>query len=171
LCDAVSVASILIVVACGGADHSDLLDPRASEAGSASAAMDAAGAVGATTDTGVKCGMSGVCSVPTEVCCRPNRNGGPASDGCTKAGACAGLEIPCDDAADCAAAGQPGFVCCLAADSLGRAASIQCTEPGSCGGILVSGAPLCDRAVGGSCPDGTSCLPSQQTLRGYDICR
>lgn len=159
----VSVGSVLL--GCGGASSSQLLNPFDGEGGGGSdASSEGAAAVHGGADLGVKCGPGTPCTVPAEVCCR---YGNGAVDACLPTLLClGGLSIPCDDSSDCAAAGHPGQVCCLMANAQGGPTSVQCEDPSACGGTQ-----LCNVATGDACPNNTSCRPGQQALQGYDTCR
>jgi hypothetical protein len=174
---ALALALVGSSTACGGAAPSELLEgtgsgesadggptsdsgPRDSAAGGADAHDGATG-----TDPGVHCPNSGDCPVPGEVCCRQTQG-----DTCVAAGSCSGLAIPCDDSADCATAGMAGTVCCLINGPTGMASSVKCLPPSQCFGVMGQTA-ICDRNAANICPTGQSCLPSQQSLPGFDICR
>ena len=143
------VALGMAAVACGGATSTDLLDSPSGDGGAASSGSTSSGSSGSTSssssgstsssssgstsssssssssggDAGptakIKCGSS-FCTPGTQVCCRkpglPNEYNCTAPNACNSAGS---LTIPCDDATDCSAAGQPGTVCC------GRTASAR----------------------------------------------
>jgi hypothetical protein len=179
---AVIGSTSIVVAACGGAGHNDLLDgtPDAgskADAANSDAAGDAridAGEAG-SSDPGIRC-ASNYCTVGTQSCCREGDTT-PYTDTCVPVGQCQGdggtrsLEIPCDDTADCAAEGHPNMVCCVEGDSSSNAAAVTCRPPAEC--VASQGrAPLCDPASPNPCSPATpKCLPSTQTLVGYSICQ
>jgi hypothetical protein len=163
------------LAACGGAAPSDLLDDAAAPAATADAGTGPHDSGSSTVDAradgqggssqGVHCPNAGDCPVPGQVCCKTAQG-----DSCVATGTCPGLSIPCDDTADCEAAGMAGTVCCLVNGANGLASSVQCLSPNDCQ-PSTGRTRLCNPAVSDSCPSGQSCLPSQQSLPGFDICR
>lgn len=162
------------LAACGGAAPSDLLDAAAAVPTNTADAGTRSHDSGPTADAhadaqsgdpGVNCPSSGYCQVPGQVCCKTDQG-----DSCAAIGSCPGLSIACDDTADCEAAGMTGKVCCLVNGSNGMASSVRCLSPNDCqpsqGRTM-----LCNPLVVDSCPTGQACLPSQQSLPGFDICR
>lgn len=118
------------------------------------------------------CGTS-TCNALVEGCCR---SGDPAdasaeSFGCVSdAAACkGGLVVTCDETANCTALGHLGDVCCAVIPDSGNAAtSTVCMPFASC-----TGAIMCRPGDDEACDvdAGQSCLPSAQTILGYDICK
>jgi len=163
------------LAACGGAAPSDLLEadaaaPPKTAADAGTESHDSGSTVDARPDAqggdpGVHCPNAGYCHVPGQVCCKTDQG-----DACTATGSCPGLSIPCDDTADCEAAGMAGKVCCLVNGSTGMASSVQCLSRNDCQPSM-GRTLLCNPMVAGTCPSGQACLPSQQSLPGFDICR
>jgi hypothetical protein len=177
----VGSASVM-VAACSGAAHSELLDgtPDAGTGGDGSSSHSASRDArhdsndSASSDPGIRC-ASVYCTVGTQSCCRVG-SATPYDDSCVPTGHCDGdgataLQIPCDDTADCTAGGRPGDVCCVEANQNSIATSVTCRPPGDCK-VSQGRAPLCDPSDPNACPPSTPrCLPSSQTLVGYLICQ
>jgi hypothetical protein len=161
------------LAACGGAAPSDLLDADAAVSSSADAgsgSRDSGPTADARPDAtagdpGVRCPSAGSCEVPDQVCCKSAQG-----DSCVGAGSCPALSIPCDDTADCEAAGMTGKVCCLVNGPDGIASSVQCLSPNDCQPSQ-GRTTLCNPQAAASCPSGQTCLPSEKSLPGFDICR
>jgi hypothetical protein len=163
--------SFVLCSACSGAAPSDLLGPGASLDGGggneASSSNEGGGHEGggeAGVDPGINCPGIGTCYVPAQVCCK-----GDTSFVCAPAGGCGGISIPCDDTADCTAAGHAGTVCCLTGATTGVPPSVACMPPSACVGSQ-GRTPICDPNVP-TCPTGQSCQLSQTTLPGFNICK
>jgi len=143
----------------GGATGTDASPARDDDAG-----KDA----GPSTPTsGIACG-SETCVPGATVCCYAF-DAGPV--GCATSCAPSQLALPCDDTADCTAAGHAGNFCCI---TIGpspdfRATSAQCaaTCPAT-GGTT----PFCDNHDNlHTCPKGTSCQVSTLNVPGYHVCK
>jgi hypothetical protein len=172
----------LLVGACAIGACADILGiddgiPRQPDASIDASIVDAAGA-DAISDAGIDvpvspltCGTS-TCNALDQACCRL---GDPLvadaeSFACVSdAAACsAGLLVTCDEAANCTALGHPGDVCCALIPDGGTAATAtKCMPAPSCGVIICE--PGDDEAC--DVDAGQSCLPSIQTVLGYDICK
>jgi hypothetical protein len=171
----VSVPALtLALCACSGAASSPLLEPGLPPDAAAAPASDAASSDGGSQhdahDTrdaaaGIHCGDT-ACDPVGQVCCRQSDAGATPVDKCTAIGACNQLAIPCASAADCAASGRGGEVCCLTAGAGSVAGNVQCTAPGAC-----AGSSLCDRSAATPCGNGAQCVASVQTLPGYSYCK
>lgn len=127
-------------------------------------------------DPGVHCGGT-ECPVPAQACCR-TQVASNFTYTCLPTGQCVGLsvlslEIPCDDANDCATAGHPGQVCCATVGGGGGggngASEVVCRDPSECT-QQNSRTPLCDKSDPNACPAGLTCRTSTQTLPGYNLC-
>jgi hypothetical protein len=121
-------------------------------------------------DPGIRCGTA-VCAPGVQVCCRPSGGGASA---CTGPNDCGALALPCDDAQDCATAGQPQNVCCAnyQVDPITQqteVTQVSCRSAKVCdpqSSLVV----ICDPADPKPCPQGTACKASAQTLPGYFLC-
>lgn len=143
------------------------------------AAFDAASDVGSdVVDAGIDvpvspiaCGTS-TCNALVEACCRvaPPTDASLGSFHCASDAAdCTGLMVTCDETANCNALGHTGDVCCAMLPDGGTAAtSTSCIPASSC-----TGAIMCQPGDDEDCnvDAGESCLPSIQTIIGYDICK
>ena len=111
----------------------------------------------ACADAGVKCG-SNYCGSGS-VCCNP----GSSNATCISSNAsCSGLELPCDDKADCTS----GRICCAQRHNGNLSLeSVSCQS--SCNNVS-NGIQLCDRNTN-ECTSG-SCQSWNQ-LSGYNVCR
>jgi hypothetical protein len=127
-------------------------------------------------DPGVQCSDNGqvFCSVPTQSCCRIGQSNYTYQ--CMTTGQCQTLnqitlEIPCDDATDCATAGHAGQVCCAVYNGSSTATQVVCRDASQCSQAQ-SAVIVCDRNDPTSCPvAGTSCQKSTGTLPAYYICK
>jgi hypothetical protein len=127
-------------------------------------------------DLGVHCGSSD-CPVPAKECCRQDPGNGQFVYQCVNVGQCLQqannpFPVPCDDALDCENAGHAGELCCVTAalDGGAGADEIVCRAPVDC--TKQQGRTnLCDPNAPNPCPNGGQCVPSTQTIPGYDICR
>ncbi|MBL8608675.1 MAG: hypothetical protein JNL38_15220 [Myxococcales bacterium] len=157
-----------------GSSSSGASSSGASSSGASSSASSSGASSGdAGTPAKIKCGATS-CKPGVEICCR--KPGIPNPEyGCTAPNACNGtnaLAIPCDDAADCAAAGQTGTVCCArtisAIDS--RVNKITCEKPSNCVGD--QSAIVCDPSLPstGQCAATLSCKASVVSLPDYNLC-
>lgn len=128
-----------------------------------------------TADPGVQCGVD-PCKVPADLCCRSG-TAGQERFACAASGGAAcllpdDLQIPCDDARDCATLGRPGSVCC-AQESIPAGAqtptvtSVSCRSPGSCSG---NGRRVVCDTLPGACPVGTVCAATA-TFPGFNLCQ
>jgi hypothetical protein len=127
----------------------------------------------APPDPGVQCADApgGHCSVPDESCCVEGLGGATTPVGtCTQSGECfQGVEVPCDNAAECDEIdpGQ-GEVCCATTDATGVATQVACAAPSDC--MDTTNAVVCDPNDSTACPAGTTCRQSTRTLPGYYLC-
>ena len=130
----------------------------------------------APPDPGVQCGgaTTTYCAVPDESCCIEGLGTTTAPFGtCTQAGGCfQGVEVPCDNAAECDEIdpGQ-GEVCCgmtMSRNNVAVVSSVSCMAQTDC--TDSSGVVLCDPNDSTSCPTGTTCRKSTETLPGYYLC-
>jgi hypothetical protein len=181
------VVGFALAVGCGGAGQSDLLSGGDSGATQDGASRDSA-RDSATNDVGVKdaametapppdqgvnCPGQGFCMVPGQVCCLDTSTGNStfsctSSDG-DASNPCMALSIPCDDAADCAAAGSPGDVCCVTASGNDTAGDVSCRSPADCS--TQGHARVCNPSgPADQCPMGKTCKPSTKTLPGFYLC-
>jgi hypothetical protein len=147
----------------GSAVHRDAGTDAAKDTGPAEAAPPH----DAPSLPGVQCGES-TCSLGTETCCREGTST-PYTLQCTAAGACSGLSIPCADAADCAAGGHPGYVCCGEFDKSDMIEEVGCVAPAACK-YKDYRVVLCDPTAVDACPTGETCETSSLTLRGFNLC-
>jgi hypothetical protein len=188
----------LLFAACGGATQSDLFTSPDDGGGAAdssqnkdssggdasmpekdsspgrdsSPGIDSSEPDASSNDPGIKCEGVGYCNAATQVCCRRGTQGTYTYD-CTTASVCANaggitLAIECDDQQDCNTQGKRNDVCCVTASGTGDATSVTCRPPTECSGSSTTW--VCDISDPNSCPAGRMCMPSQQTLPGYDIC-
>lgn len=135
---------------------------RANAAGSAGGADISDVRVTCATDPGILCAAD-VCDAMTELCCI--KSGVP---GC--APTCVGslsLPVRCSDHNDCIAAGRPTDVCCGTVGS-GVVNDVSCTAATTCTGA--THAYFCDPEAANPCPDGGSCMPTDDPLPGYHRC-
>ncbi len=149
---------------------------------SGGATRDAGGKVDAGRDAGpthpvakIACG-SDTCSVPAQDCCRTSGFTGAPTYTCVTKGACFGfqsLTIPCDDAADCAALGSPGQLCCYtAASNTGAVSDVSCRAASAC---IKPRGNLCDpyANIATSCPNtagSATCAASADKTFDYSVC-
>lgn len=120
------------------------------------------------------CGK-GTCNAVTQGCCREGNGSGasPYTYVCVSdAAACtsgSAIVVPCDRAANCVAQGKPGTVCCANTFNT-RATAVACVAPAACpvdAATLVCG-PGDDELCAAH---GWACLPSIDTITGWDICK
>jgi hypothetical protein len=128
-------------------------------------------------EPGIHCGSS-LCKVPAEICCydyaAETRQcmgpGGPspvptlsdASPSSSFSCGASGLEISCDDASDCEAAGHPGYICCgslLATDE--QIMRSRCADISACVGTYDF--VLCDPQARPPCSAGEACKPTSSS--------
>jgi hypothetical protein len=160
---------------CSGTPSSPLLDGDGSvshaDAGSDAAKdtghPEAAPPLDVAPPPGVQCGEA-VCTLGSQTCCREG-TAAPYTLQCTAASACTGLSIPCADAADCAAGGHPGDVCCGHFDKSDIVDQVGCVDPSGCR-YVDSRVILCDPSAPDACPGGEMCETSSLTLRGFNLC-
>lgn len=118
---------------------------------------------GSTADPGVLCGTGTYCTPGTQTCCVSNGTGTCGSN-------CNGGadKVVCDNAQDCAAAGQPTNICCGAVVGT-DAINAYCTQPGMC--AMGSGkAYFCNPNAATPCPNGGTCTAVNKPLPGYYRC-
>lgn len=121
----------------------------------------------------LRCG-SATCNALGQVCCRTGAGGdaGYAYKCIDDAGACTGnlpVVVACDRAANCAAQGKPGEICCANAYS-SPATKVSCAAPSFCPTntfTIVCGPGDDEICVG----NGLACLSSTVTIVGWDICK
>lgn len=188
-----SLTVVVLVAACGGTTAGELFTPTgdagavgvdaspgndaggANDAGRADAggkpdakpSQDAAPPFDAATKTPLACTpkSGNTCDLQTEICCR-----GATGYNCQAPQAlCTGLQIPCAQASDCDARGQPGTVCCGAFDHNNNIYEVTCMAPQDC--VLDNmHVVVCSPSDPDACPNGGNCALSQQTLPGFNLC-
>jgi hypothetical protein len=160
-----------------GADDgpATLVDEASVEAGpGTTGAFDEGGVdVGAPIDAGapevpvlgVQCG-SQTCLPGVEVCCF-TFDAGP--QGCATSCPSGQLALPCDDTADCVAAGHAGTLCCIAIGPSPdfHAQSVACRSSCSSQGQT----PMCDPSVPSTCTSPDTCRVSTSNVPGYFVCK
>jgi len=121
------------------------------------------------------CGTN-TCNALVQGCCRTGDpvDAAAQSFACvTDAAACTGgLVVTCDNATTCAALGHPGDVCCAnVPDGGAYATKTTCVAAAAC--TAAGGAILCTPGDDEVCDvdAGQSCLPSVQTIVGWDLCK
>lgn len=165
---AATLFAAVVSVACSGAEMSSLLSGEGGVQVDASSRTDAhphdSGSLdGADGAPGVPCGTS-ECTLVSQTCCRKHDK-----LECTAATACHGLSIPCANAADCAAGGYPGDVCCGEFDKADLVVQVGCVSPGDCR-YSDYRVVLCSKSAADACPGGETCETSSVTLPGFDLC-
>jgi len=116
-------------------------------------------------DRGIACGPQ-TCAPGSQVCCY-SFDAGPLT--CASSCPSDQLALPCDDTADCVAAGHPSSVCCA---TLGPAPEVHATKVVCTSSCPTKGAtPLCDPLDRNICPSGDSCQPSTLNVPGYHVCK
>lgn len=159
-----------VVDAGAGSDSGGTSDggPSASDGGKRDASASDAGKVDAAP-AGEPLGCSpksGVtCNLQTELCCRSA--GGYACQ--SPQASCNGMEIPCAEARDCAALGQPGTLCCASYNQQNRVDGVSCMPVSDCvfdQGFVV----VCDPSESDPCPNGGKCTLSSVTFPGFYLC-
>jgi hypothetical protein len=113
------------------------------------------------SDPGILCG-TGYCNPASEICCI--MSGIPScTTSCTGAG---NRPIRCDDHQDCVAAGSPNGVCCGALSGT-TVNNTVCTDALTC---TAGNAYFCDPNIAVPCPDGGTCMPTNEPFPGYYRC-
>ena len=119
-------------------------------------------AVTCVSDPGILCGTV-YCDPAVAVCCITS--GVPScAESCTGAGT---RPIKCDDHQDCVAAGMANRVCCGSLSG-GVVNNTVCTDAASC--TAPDNAYFCDPNIAVPCPDGGTCMPTNDPFPGYYRC-
>jgi hypothetical protein len=133
---------------------------------------------GAVTYDNIQCGTGAsakTCTPGTQDCCVTTSSAGRTYT-CTAVGAtCTGVNLACDDVADCIAQGKPNTVCCgaLVNGGTGGVATVSnstCQAASTCTNMN-NRVIICDPKETNPCPNGGMCTLSSQTIPGYYICR
>ncbi len=158
-----AASSAMIAVACGsfsssGDDGVDASGQTRSDGAATTdgAAVDAA-ETGAVTRPGVFCGAAGSCNPQSEVCCEHLSSGGVGCLPVANRGMCQGLDLGCDDNADCAY--LMGGICCGIHDSsLTTLLTSSCATLNDCK-TQSFWVVVCDQTAspGTACPGGVGC--------------
>jgi hypothetical protein len=113
-------------------------------------------------DPGILCGAPTYCPATSMVCCVTS--GVPAcATSCNGGGK---DRYACDDAADCAAAGQAADICCGTING-STVTETYCTKSSLCNGTQVI---YCDPAAANPCPNGGTCQAAAEPT-GYYWCK
>jgi hypothetical protein len=145
----------------GGSDGSPPADGGGPEGSSTDGADGMADSP--ASDPGIACGTK-ECSADGGVCCINAANRVCATGPCT-----GGLEVRCDDLADCAY--MQNAICCAPQNQNGTITAVRCALPTQCSQGVPTYQTLCDPKVPGVC--GTRTCQTQQNgqLQGYSICK
>lgn len=123
----------------------------------------------------LSCG-SATCNAVTQECCRTGYgdDASPYAYGCVSdAGACksaSAILVGCDRAANCAAQGKPGHICCANVVVGDLATAVTCLAPSACGAD--AGTIVCGPGDDELCAtQAFTCLASNYTIVGWNICK
>lgn len=105
------------------------------------------------------------CDLATQTCCRTVAGTACQSPQAT----CNGMDIPCAEARDCVATGQPGTLCCASFNDQNRVDGVSCRPTSDC--VVDQGyVVVCDPAESDPCPNGGKCTLSTVTFPGFYLC-
>jgi hypothetical protein len=179
-----AASSAIVGVACGSFSSADdgVVDASGDDAsgdanGDAGVSPDAAapapGDAAVTSDgapvssSGVYCGAGRSCDPQTEVCCEHLVGGGVGCLPVAMRDMCQGLDLGCDDSADCAY--LTGGICCGIHDS--TRTMLQTTSCATLQNCMTQGfwVVVCDQsaAAGTACPGGAGCHVPEGGTYGF----
>jgi hypothetical protein len=128
---------------------------------------------GTSLSDGIQCHRrdAGVvaCTPGLQTCCITSAGTGGRNFDCRSTitpVACLGVDLQCDDQADCADQNKPGQLCCARLEN-NRVVAAACAEKCAHPGTVV----MCDPREADPCPNGGSCQLSTQSLPDYYLCR